>query len=70
MEKKRMKVMDKELILICALMAVVGALGIVALILVFFGRTIDACNPTILAASYCGLCGILWGVLLIFNLEK
>lgn len=65
-----MKIIDKEMILICAMMAIVGALGIVASVLVFAGKTIETCNTTILAASFCGLSGLIWGVLLIYNLER
>lgn len=65
-----MRAIDKEMILICAMMAIVGALGIVAVVLVFAGRTIESCNAAVLAGAFCGLSGLLWGILLVFNLEK
>lgn len=65
-----MRVIDKEMVWVCAVVAVIGALGIVAFGLVFLGKTIEMCNTTVLAATYCSLCGVLWGLLLIFNLGK
>lgn len=65
-----MKTIDKEMIGICGLIALIAALGVVSGVLVFTGTTIETCNHTFLAASYCSLSGIIWGILLIFNIQK
>lgn len=58
---------DMETILLCAIMAVVGAFGIVAGGAAFAGVRFQECNAVLLAGGGCTLGGILWGILLIFN---
>lgn len=62
-----MKKIDMETILLCAIMAVVGAFGIVAGAAAFAGVRFCECNAALLAGGGCSLGGILWGILLIFN---
>lgn len=62
-----MKRIDMETILLCAVMAVAGAFGIVAGGAAFAGVRFGECNAALLAGGGCTLWGILWGVLLIFN---
>ena len=57
-----MKTVDMELILLCALMAAIGAFGLVT-----FGIQFQECNAALLTGIVCGLWGILWGSLLIQN---
>ena len=70
MEEFGMKSVDNELVGLCGLIALVAALGVVAVVLVFTGMRIETCSHTVLAASYCSLSGIFWGTLLIFNLGE
>ena len=62
-EDKKMKTVDMELILLCALIAAIGAFGLVTGVVLLFGIQFQECN----AAMVCGLWGILWGSLLIQN---
>ena len=68
-----MRRIDIETVLICAVMAMVGAVGLVAGTAAFFGIRFRECNGAILIGICVGLVGIIWGILLIFNrnqLEK
>ena len=56
-EDNKMKTVDMELILLCALIAAIGA----------FGLQFQECNAVLLTGIVCGLWGILWGSLLIQN---
>ena len=67
-----MKTVDMELILLCALMAAIGAFGLVTgVVLLFVGLLVgiqfQECNAALLTGIVCGLWGILWGSLLIQN---
>ncbi|MCI5874939.1 MAG: hypothetical protein PUJ55_02585 [Clostridiales bacterium] len=62
-----MKRIDMETILLCAIMAVAGAFGMIAGGAAFAGVRFQECNAVLLAGGGCGLGGILWGILLIFN---
>ena len=61
------KTIDMEVIMICALMAVVGTLGIVMGTAAFMGIRFQECNGTAVIGTGCTLWGLLWGILLIFN---
>ena len=61
------KRIDMEVIMICALMAVVGTLGIIMGTAAFIGIRFQECNGTVVFGTGCTLWGILWGILLIFN---
>lgn len=61
------KRIDMEVIMICALMAVVGTLGIVMGTAAFMGIRFQECNGTVVIGTGCTLWGLLWGILLIFN---
>lgn len=62
-----MKTVDMETVLLCALIAVVGAFGIVAGAAAFAGIRFQECNAAVLTGIGCTLGGVLWGILLIFN---
>ena len=62
-----MKTVDMELILLCALMAAIGAFGLVTGVVLLFGIQFQECNAALLTGIVCGLWGILWGSLLIQN---
>lgn len=66
-EDKKMKTVDMELILLCALIAAIGAFGLVTGVVLLFGIQFQECNAVLLTGIVCGLCGILWGSLLIQN---
>ena len=55
-----MKTVDMELIFLCALMAAIGAFGLVTGVVLLFGIQFQECNAALLT-------GILWGSLLIQN---
>lgn len=58
---------DMETVLICALIAVVGAFGVVTGIVAFMGVRFQECSAVLLAGGGCTLGGVLWGILLIIN---
>ena len=60
-EDKKMKTVDMELILLCALIAAIGAFVLLS------GIQFQECNAVLLTGIVCGLWGILWGSLLIQN---
>ena len=62
-----MKTVDMELILLCALIAAIGAFGLVTGVVLLFGIQFQECNAALLTGIVCGLLGILWGSLLIQN---
>ncbi len=62
-----MKRIDVETILLCAIMAVAGAFGMIAGGAAFAGVRFQECNAAFLAGGGFALWGILWGILLIFN---
>ena len=55
-----MKTVDMELILLCALMAAIGAFGLVTGVVLLFGIQFQECNAALLTGIVCGLWGILW----------
>lgn len=61
------KKIDMETIIICAVMAMVGAVGLVAGVAAFIGIQFHECDRKVLTGVCLGLVGILWGILLIFN---
>lgn len=65
-----MKAVDMETIILCAVMAVAGTFGILAGAAAFAGIRFQEYNAAVLAGIGCGIWGILWGVLLIFNSNK
>lgn len=62
-----MKTLDMETIMVCAVMALAGALGIVAGAAAFAGIRFQECNAAVLIGIGCTLWGVIWGTLLIFN---
>lgn len=60
-----MKTLDMETIVICAVMAVIGTFGTVAGGAAFAGIRFQECNPAALAGIFCGMSGLVWGILLI-----
>ena len=47
-EDKKMKTVDMELILLCALMAAIGAFGLVTGVVLLFGIQFQECNAALL----------------------
>ncbi len=64
---RRGKRMDVETILLCAVIAVTGAVGVVAGAAAFLGVSLQECSAALVAGGGCALGGIFWGILLIFN---
>lgn len=62
-----MRRVDMETVLICAMIAIVGAFGVVTGIAAFAGVRFQECDAAMLAGGGCTLGGVLWGILLIFN---
>lgn len=65
-----MRRIDMETVMLCALVAVIGAFGVVAGIAAFAGIKFQECNSAVLAGSGCTLGGLIWGILLIFNSNR
>lgn len=65
-----MKTVDMEMIVVCAVMAAAGALGILAGIAAFAGIRFQECSTALLIGTGGILWGVIWGVLLIFNSNK
>lgn len=65
-----MRRIDMETVVLCALIAVIGAFGLVAGVAAFAGIRFQECNSGILAGSGCTLGGVLWGILLIINSNR
>ena len=62
-----MRKIDVETIIICAVMAMAGAVGLVAGVAAFIGIQFQECDRSVLTGICLGLVGIFWGILLIFN---
>lgn len=62
-----MRRLDAETIMICAVMAIAGAVGLVAGVAAFAGIRFQECDGAVLAGICLVLGGIMWGILLIFN---
>lgn len=62
-----MKTVDMETVLLCAIIAVAGAVGMLAGTAAFIGIRFRECDAAVLTGAGCTLGGILWGVLLIVN---
>jgi hypothetical protein len=58
---------DIETIIICAVMAISGSIGILTGGAAFAGIRFSECNHAVLAGVGCTLSGLLWGILLIAN---
>lgn len=65
-----MKKVDVETILLCAVMAVAGAVGIVAGLAAFTGINFQECNALLLFSGSSVLGGIIWWILLNFNSKR
>ena len=63
-EKQRI---DREMIVVCAIIGMVSALGIIFGVLVFFGWDVTECNSTLLVSIFFALAGSIWGILLCRN---
>lgn len=61
------KRIDMEVIMVCAVMAMAGAIGIVIGTAAFMGIHFQECNGTVVIGTGCTLWGLIWGILLIFN---
>lgn len=65
-----MRRIDMETVMLCALIAVIGAFGLVAGGAAFAGISFQECNSAVLVGSGCTLGGLFWGILLIFNSNR
>ena len=65
-----MRKIDVETVIICAVMAMAGAVGLVAGVAAFVGIRFQECDRTVLTGICLILVGILWGILLIFNSNR
>ena len=63
-DKKRI---DREMVIVCAVVAMLAALGIVFGVIVFFGWDLQECNSTLLVSGFSVLTGSIWGILLCRN---
>ncbi|MBO5070764.1 MAG: hypothetical protein J6C37_10455 [Roseburia sp.] len=62
-----MRRLDMETIIICAVMAMAGAVGLVAGVAAFAGIQFQECDGAVLTGICLVLGGVMWGILLIFN---
>ncbi len=58
---------DMETVMVCALMAMAAAFGMVVGAAAFMGIDLGTANLAAWMGSGCGLGGILWGILLVYN---
>lgn len=65
-----MRTLDLERIVICAVMALCGAFGLVTGIAAFAGICLRECSAVALSGVIGTIGGLLWGILLIFNSNK
>lgn len=65
-----MKTIDLEMVAVCGVMALAGALGLVVGAVVFLGKSLCECDAAFLAGSYFAAVGIIWVILLLVNYEK
>lgn len=65
-----MRTYDIETIIICAVAAIAGSLGMIAGGAAFAGVRFSECNPVLLTGTCCTLGGVLWGILLILNCKN
>lgn len=66
-EDKKMRRVDMETIILCAIIAIAGAFGVLAGGAAFLGVRFQDLNSVWLTGGGCTLGGLLWGILLIFN---
>lgn len=59
--------LDKETIVVCAIIAMLAALGIVFAVIIFFGWDLTQCDSTLLVSVFSVLAGSIWGILLCRN---
>lgn len=65
-----MKKLDMETIMICAVMAMIGTIGVLAGGAAFAGISLKDCNLMGIAGIACGIGGVLWGILLIVSRKQ
>lgn len=63
-EKRRI---DREMIIVCAVVAILSAIGIIFAVILFFGWDVTECNSTVLVSLFSVLTGSIWGILLCRN---
>lgn len=61
------KTLDKEMILGCGIVALLGAVSIIFAIALYFGWDITQCDSTKMITSFFVLAGSIWGILLCRN---
>ena len=62
-----MKRIDMETVVLCAIIAIVGVIGVLAGGAAFAGVRFQDLDAVWLTGSGCTLAGVLWGILLMFN---
>lgn len=63
-EKRRI---DREMIIVCAVVAILSAIGIIFAVVLFLGWDVTECNSTMLVSLFSVLTGSIWGILLCRN---
>ncbi|MBQ1604680.1 MAG: hypothetical protein II765_06695 [Lachnospiraceae bacterium] len=66
METRRCRI-DRDMIIGCAIMALLGSVGIIFSILFVFGIDLQECNMTFLTTIFFSLAFMIWGILLCRN---
>lgn len=66
METRRCGI-DRDMIIGCAIMALLGSVGIIFSILFVFAIDLQECNMTLLTAAFFSLAFMIWGILLCRN---
>lgn len=62
-----MRRVDMETVILCAIIAIVGVIGVLAGGAAFAGVRFQDLDAVWLTGAGCTLGGVLWGILLIFN---
>lgn len=65
-----MRTIDIEMVIVCGVMALAAALGVVMGLFVIFEATIAECNGAIVVGCYVSMSFLMWGLLLLKNYDK
>lgn len=61
------KILDKEMILGCGIVALFASVSVIFAIVLYFGWDITQCDSTKMVTSFFVLAGSIWGILLCRN---
>ena len=67
---KTRNAIDMELVLLCALMAVVATFGLITGVAALLDVRLQECDAAVVVGIGCTLSGLFWGILLIANCHK